>query len=438
MHYLTGTCRRAVARLSAVAIITTVFFTANTSASEASLSLAEASRLTIGQHPRLAIFDWRFAALEGERQNAALQPATTLSFDAENILGGGDLSGVESAELTLSLSSVIELGGKAEARLAVIDARMAHAEAARQAEALDLLAEVTRRYLNAQVLQEKVDLSEKAQSLAETAFALTSRRVESGATPQAERLRAQADLAKAALQHRALQSELQSSRMALASLWGAERVEFGRLEGELLAFADPGNFEDLFRRVTDSPAIRMFTAEQRVRQAAVDMQLARSRLDIGWSLGVRQFVETDQAAMVAGISVPLFTASRQEGNIKAAMAQRSQVDYQKRASMLDLRATLYSAWQSYRQNSATALELQGEVLPLLEQALTATRQAYERGAYEYLVWADAQQQLIDTQLAIIDKAGEALLNLALIEQLTGVPITTLTSDTGTAQSRKQP
>ncbi|GAB3274484.1 TolC family protein [Parahaliea aestuarii] len=437
MQNTTGIRRRALACLRIMALAMTIVADAS-GAPEPPLSLADASRLTIARHPRLAVFDWRVAALEGERQNAALRPATSVTFDAENLLGSNELRGAQSAELTLSLSSVIELGGKPTARLAVVDARMAQTEAARQAEALDLLGEVTRRYLSAQVLQEKVALSAQAQALAENAYELVSRRVASGATPQAEGLRAQADLARAKLQHATMLSELQSSKMALASLWGAESIEFDHLEGDLLTFADPGSFEELFQRVAESPAIRLFSAEQRLRQAAVDLERARSRLDIGWSLGVRQFAASDDTAMVAALSLPLFTASRQQGNLQTALAQRSEVEYRKQASLLELRATLYTAWQNYRQNSSTAMQLQREVVPLLEQALAATRDAYERGAYRYLDWLDARQELIQTHVAIIETASEALLSLAVIEQLSGVSIASATGAADTKQSGTTP
>ena len=60
-----------------------------------------------------AAFKFRRQALEAERWHAGLKPEVRLSAEAENIAGSGDYTGGQSAETTLAISSIIELGGKA-------------------------------------------------------------------------------------------------------------------------------------------------------------------------------------------------------------------------------------------------------------------------------------------------------------------------------------
>ncbi|MCB1679794.1 MAG: TolC family protein [Halioglobus sp.] len=393
------------------------------SAAERTLSLAEASRRSIERNPQLEVFKWRFSELEAKRSSAALRPQTSLSLEAENVAGSGDLSGVDSAELTIALSSIIELGGKATARIAVVDARMALAEARRQAQALDLLSEVTRQFITAQALQAKLAVAIDAHALAATTHELVSLRVARAGAPAAEKLRAKASLVRAELRRSAIEAELAAGKLALATLWGADDTDFDRLGGSLFRFTEPGSFAQLYARVVSSPALRIFGAERRVRQAELDLARARSRQDIGWSVGIRRFEESGDAALTFGISAPLFAQSRNAGELQAAAAARSMVDYREQAGLLDLRAQLYNAWLSYRQGSAAAVKLRDEVLPALTRALDETQQAYERGRYSYRDWIAAQRDLLDARLAAIDAASSALLHQALIEQLTGTALT---------------
>ena len=105
----------------------------STVSAQESLTLTEATRRTLTHYPELQVFQWRFQALEAMRDTAQLTLAYELGFEAENIGGSGNFSGTDNMELTLSLSSVIELGGKRESRVAVADSRYALAQAEREA-----------------------------------------------------------------------------------------------------------------------------------------------------------------------------------------------------------------------------------------------------------------------------------------------------------------
>ena len=66
--------------------------------------------------------------------------------------------------------------------------------------------------------------------------------------------------------------------------------------------------------------------------------------------------------------------------------------------------------------------IRNEMLPDLSEALTQTREAYESGRYSYVEWMAAQRELLAAQRALVDTAATALLNQALIEQLTAQPL----------------
>lgn len=392
-------------------------------AAQDALTLDDAVRRTLQQHPQLQAFSLRFRALDSEREVASLRPAYRLGVEAGNIAGSGPYAGIDSAELTVSLSSVLELGGKRDARMDAATSRYALAEAERDARALDLVGEVTRRFVTLLALQEKLTVAEEATALAERSVALVKQRTRRGAAPEAELLRAQAALAQAQLAEAALRADWQSSGYALASLWRGNLNEAIVLQGDLFNLDTPATFEQLYQRVEQSPAIAVYASEERLRAAELALVQSRSRMDIDWSVGARRFEDSGESAVTAGVSVPLFAGRRNQGEIGAALARRDQVQLERESALLALRAQLFSAWQTYRQSADAAQSIRQTILPSLELALAQTRDAYERGRYSYADWISAQRDLLDARHAAIDAASRALVSQALIEQLTAEPLT---------------
>ena len=187
-------------RLQPLLVITILIFSQGTLAAEdGALTLESAMELTLAQNPQLRVFDFRDEALQGQAETAALKPALEIGADIENIVGTGNLQGIDGTELTVSVSSVIELGNKRDARMASIGARRGQLDAERQVEALDLLGEVTRRYIDNLAAQNRLTLAQDAVALARETLQIVQDRAAAGATPEAEVLRAEAALSQAEL-----------------------------------------------------------------------------------------------------------------------------------------------------------------------------------------------------------------------------------------------
>ncbi|MDF1638554.1 MULTISPECIES: TolC family protein [Alcanivorax] len=387
-------------------------------AEETSLTLANAVSRTMAQNPSLRVFDLRLQGLEGSRLTANQAPAYEAGLEVENALGSGTLQGVDGAEYTLSLSSVIELGGKRRARTGAVSSRYDLMEAEREAETLDVLGQVTQRYVATLALQEKLDLATQSVELSEAILNTVTRRTKQGAAPEAEVLRAKAALAQSRIAHSALQTEYEKRKMALASLWGETRVDFQRLQGDLFRFESSERFEVLYQQASESPVIRVYASERRMRDAEIRLARSQSESDIRWQIGARRLETTGDTALVAGISMPLFAGRRNRGEVQAARAARDEVQYRQEEALLQLHALLFEAYHTRQQNIDAVEQLRSTVLPDLTKALDLTRQAYERGRYSYVEWTAAQRELLSAREALVEAAATALLNQALIEQLT--------------------
>jgi len=387
-----------------------------------SLTLAQAIEQTLSKNPNLKAFKFRQKVLDGQQQIQALAPAYELGFDVENFAGTGELNGIDAAEFTVSLSSVIEMADKREARVGVVSERSILLKAQRKIETLNLLGEVTRRYIAVLSAQEQLLLSEAATTLAEDTLQAVEKRASAGITPSAEVKRAMAAVGTAKLTRYAQQQQLDIAKRALTLLWKETTPGFNAVTGDLYQFSNDIDFERLFSRVKQNPAIELFVSEQRL--IAAELRLARSQSsgDVKWSVGLRQNQEINETSLVAGFSIPLFSGERNTGAISAAMAAKDESDARKEASLLKLHSQLYQAYSNRKQAIFTANNLKDHIIPLLEEALDDAQNAYQAGRYNYLDYLTARQELLSAKRALIDSATLALRYGADIEQLIAQPL----------------
>lgn len=382
------------------------------------LTLNTALKRTIDQNPSLKVFDFRNTALNGQLETANLKPAYELGFEAENFSGSDELSGFDGAELTVSLSSVLEMGDKRAARWGIVSNSRSVLDAQRQVESLELLGEVTRRYVDVLAAQEQVSLAKEASELASQTLNIVEKRANAGATPDTEVKRAQAAAAQAQLTLLSARQQLNYLKVSLAALWGEISPNFANVKGDLYQFGVDVEFQTLYTKVEKNPAIQIFAAEGRLKEAELRLAKTQSRADISWSAGVRRFQESDNFALVAGFSMPLFSSKRNSGAVTTALAQRNAIFVQKDVALLNMHTQLFRAFHNRKQAILATKELQNTIIPALEEALKETQTAYQRGRYSYLEYVSARQELLNARRTLIESASSALTYGAEIEQLT--------------------
>jgi len=386
-----------------------------------SLSLDEAIANAIARNPDLPIFDLRIRALDGSRMTAGQRPAYELGLETENIAGSGD-QGIDTAEYTLSLSSVLEMGDKRQARIGIVDAQYDLVEAERRADVLDLLGRVTQTFISTLAIQEKIRVAAEAIDISEASYETVARRAQQGATSEADVFRAKAALAESRIEQANLIANYEVQKANLAASWGEMTADYSRLDGDLFRFDATGNFESLFERIANNPNIEVFANEQRVREAEVQLAQSQADSDIRWAIGGRRMEATNDYSVVASASIPLFSGQRNRGQLRSALAAQEEVLYRKDNALLRLRAQLFEAYQTRQQYLAAFRVINKQIIPDLTEALRLTREGYERGRYSYLEWNAAQADLLSARLSLIETASSILLSQALIEQLTGQPL----------------
>ena len=393
----------------------------------APLSLRDAIGAALARNPDLKEFVFALRAEEARREGAALRPAPEVNAELENVLGSGVYKGLSGAETTLAISQVIELGGKRDARIAAASASIDTLTSARQAAQLDILAEVTRRYVAAAELQERLRLADRATTLAQSTLDAARLRVQAARAPHVEEDRATVALERSRLDARNLRAKLEAAMRSLAATWGADEATLdgrplGAVSGDLYQLPMLEDFAVLVARVQANPDFLRFASEERLREAELRLAATQKRADITVGGGVRHSRETNDVGLVASFSMPLFAGRRAQSAIAEAAARRDAVGAARESALTRARAQLFAFYSDLREAEARVAALQATVLPRMEEALQETQYAFERGRYSYLELVDAQREFLDAQADRIEAAAQAQLLIAEIERLTNAPL----------------
>lgn len=404
------------------------------------LTLERAVEAALASNPALSAFAFELRAAQARERQAALRPAAEVGLDAENFAGSGGTGGVDAAEFTLALSQVLELGGKRGARVEAARAGSTLVEIERQAAQLDVIAEVTRRFIAVVERQALLELARSATELAQNTVNGSERRVKAAKSPHVELDRARIALGRAQLDERQATYRLEAARQSLAAMWGEtgsvlNGMPMSVAQADLFALPEAGTFAALIERLAANPDFLRFASQARLRDAELRLAASQRRPDVTLGAGVRRFEESGDTAAVASFSLPLFTGGRAAPFVAEAEASRGLVDAQRQAALTKARATLFELHQELSYTVLEAQTLQRETKPQMVEALEETQYAFDRGRYSYLELVDAQREYLDVQRSLIEAAAEAHTLRAEIERLTNAP---LAADAAAAIQRTQP
>jgi cobalt-zinc-cadmium efflux system outer membrane protein len=393
------------------------------SQSESDLSLARAVELALESNPELKASAYDLQAAQARILQARIRPNPELQAEFENFAGTGETRGTRSLETTLSLSQVIELGDKRRLRSGAAETELDVVSIERRSAQLDVLAQVTTRFIDLVVAQERARFAGEAVQIQRESLNAISKRVQAGRSPEAERSRALIGLTRAQIEQTQALSELQAARFGLSALWGEDQPAFTSASAALFQLAPVKSFAALAQQLDSSAEILLFASQARLREAEVALARAHARPDLTLSIGARRLEASDDAALVASFSIPLPISDRNRGAIREAEVRVAQNEAQRRSTLIQLKATLSAIYQELYASRSRVHALRNEAIPQAQLALEQTRNGYERGRFSFLELSSAQQDLLQLESSAIDAAGDYHRLLAQIERITSAPLT---------------
>ncbi len=386
------------------------------------IDLVTAVNLMTENNPSLNVFTFKQSALDGASYTANLKPAIEVGFDAENFIGSSPYNGLSQSELTVSVSSIIEIGGKRNARLNLVSIQRQLMDAQRQVKSLEMISQLTRSFIQTLATQERIKLAIESVQLANDIYESVKKRAAAGAISDAEVKRSFAALKQAELTRQAEQQNLDSQKVILSLYWAEKQPQFTNLIGELFNFGEIQNIDTLFNDVEKSSLINVLISQQQLAESKLRMAQTQSKSDLNWTIGLRRIEETNDSALTAGFSMPLFKSKRNSGALIEAQAAIDQSVSEQKIALLDLYGQIYEIYALRKLGIARFESLQADIIPALSEALDLTRTAYQDGRYGYFEYVAARQELIQAKKALIDTAENILIYGVEIEQITAESI----------------
>jgi len=387
---------------------------------QASLDLSQAIDFALSEHPEMAVFIHQREALNARVNQAKVLPRPTIGLTVEDAMGTGTHSNFGSAQSTLNIAWVLEQR--------TIDSRVnAAKQAATQVDfdmeikALDISAHTAKLFIEALILEQRLQLAKLAEQQADSALTATERRVKAGKSLSIEQLQSEAELVRRSLEVEDLEHELEASRYQLVAQWGGEANQYVP-QGDLLNVPAIENLPTQLAKLKAHPALLAFANQQRVAQSQIE--LARIEAKPKWqvSAGIRRYETTDDFGLVAGISIPFGNDARSLGEVQVIQAK--QAEYQSQADVLarKLNTQLFVLLQNMKHSKHVIDTLTDRVIPLLEQASDEANRAYDIGRLGYLEWTSIRQELLSTQAQLLDAYQAIHLQHIEIQRLTGASL----------------
>ncbi len=387
------------------------------------VTLAEAWNRTAASGPELKAIESELQILSARRKQAGLWQNPELSILVENAAGTGAYRGVDAAEFTVSVSQPVPLSGKRGRERDLSDAEIDALRGKIVFRKRELAAELVSAFIEVLGHREHVEHTGQAVVLVQKFAEAAAERTRAGAAPRSEMLRAESILRDSRLQLRRGELEYEASRIRLSSHWGANSPDLKVSAAGLsqLPASLPG-IDTLLSQVEEASLNPYWTKERSVREQVLRLEQSRGIPDLRIEAGYRHLNATHDHALIAGLSVPIPVANRNQGRISEVSEDLARIEPFRDLMKKQLARTLTDAYYRLRFHHEETLILRDELLPASREALDLLMEGYRKGRFGVIDVTDAERRLYE----LLERYHDALVSFhhaaATVESLTAEPL----------------
>lgn len=383
------------------------------------ITLNEAVETALQNNPDLSVYEYEIKSLEKQKLQAGLIPNPEANFEAENFLGGNELSGLKGSEFTLSASQLFELGGKRSGRINLAKSEITSAKGEYELRKLELISNVKQVFLNLYRISKQINLQKQFIKLNEEILSTITKRVEAGRTSPAEESKVKVALINSRIELDRLQRQSLSASSILSSLLGTTAKLYEPVIDLFESIIPPPERVDVIDSLDQIPLINIIENERLLRSAKLELEKSQAVPDLTVSGGVRYLNELKTNSFVAGVSMPLPFFNRNQGNIESAEVLLRQVDEIKKARVLSVATNINSSFNNLLSAYNNSTRLKEEIIPESENAYEITRLGYLQGRFAFIDLLDAQRTLFDTEAQYLLELAYYYKSLIELESITG-------------------
>lgn len=384
------------------------------------LTLGDALALTLEKSPELKSFSRTVRIGEAREIQAGLRPNPDLSIQVEDAFGpfGGD----SYSQATLQLSQVVELGGKRMARLESAKALHDQLKDEYEIKRIEVLSSLTDKFIRTAADEQLLKLSQRGVHLAKQTLDNVVRRAQSGGISELEEIKARVALARSQVDLEHAEHELLSSKRQLSSYWGEESPPFDHLTADIFREVQLPSYAKLVERIEQSPEIKKWATEQRLREAEQKLAEANATPNLTVGAGPRQLKAANEESWVFQVSLPLTIFDRNQGARQEAAIATEKAVIDQEVAQIRLKTLLFALYQEAKHAQVQLRSMKDEVLPLAERSLQVAQTGYDIGRLSYLDLLDAQRTLLEVCREYVEVAYSLHSFINSIERLLGAPL----------------
>ena len=387
----------------------------------AELSLAEALKRTVLQSPALQLYPYQQRINDAAAITAGQRPNPELNVELADVLGTGESAGVKSAELTLSLSQLIELGDKRQKRLEVSQWQSRLTEQHYQLDKVDALAATMRDFLQLLHQQALLNWTEQKISTEQQALEAARQRAKAGNVLDADVSRLELKVLQSQMEQKSLLAEKLVNLRLLAGHW-ADQPDFDAVSGDLSLLPTLPTLADVMTQLQQAPELQWWLTQNRLLDSQLQLAKALGQADLTLGAGIRRNEQSNDNALVLQLSMPLQLENPNQGAILASQAATEQATLQQQHSMQQLQLQAERSYLQLIQLSEQIGDYQKAVIPLAQQVLDQMLAGYQQGLFDMTDLLSAQQDILMAKRHIIDLQYALHLQLLELERLTGLPL----------------
>lgn len=386
------------------------------------LSVDEAVRRALENHPELAAATNRVESQQGLRLQAGKTYNPTFNFQWEN-LRSWETPGYrpwQESDIFGFLQQQWELFGKRRLRVEHASVQLRVAELERELAGRHIALHVKSAYWRALSAQRRLELLDENLANFQQIVNYHEVRVREGAMAEADLIRIRLEGERLALDRNESALAATRARLQLQLAMGEETFPALTLTEPLPDGLRVPPFPlDATTAATERVEVQIRRAVIDESAAATSLARANARPDLTWVAGYKRSGPFD--TVVLGAQFPLTIRNRNEGNIAAASAEERYASSLLRAAQQAVLAEAEAALESYR---VYRRQLES-TLPVLrqqaQQTATIAEAAYREGGTDLLRLLDAQRVRIEARQLYMEARVNYEIAIVELEQALGIP-----------------
>lgn len=388
---------------------------AESAVSRGQVSLAQALELASSSHPLTSQSAASVAGAAARLRSARALQNPTLSVAH---WAGRDTGGLDE---DLTLTQIIELGGKRTYRIRGAGADLTAAQYERIGTALDIRLSVQTAYYEALRAQDEYDLAAATLAVTKQFAQAAQTQYQAGDVPRSNVIRSEIELSRGQQSLASTQTELENRLAALRSLIGQPAGTTLTLTDKLSFTPTSYSFPDLETLALQNRSdLRAAQATRASLAAAVQSVRAESRPDLfieGRRASLDPFVQG--TSIRAGVTFSPFDFGRRRADVASAQSAVAHQDAGIAEAQRTARLEVETAYRDLQQARITVESFEAGRLINAKELLDMAQTGYEKGASTYLEVLDAQNVYRNEQADYVRALAEYNIALATLERAVG-------------------